>query len=70
MKSEAEILKDQLGPNAAYLGDAVYVSHDGYHFWLSTCDGISITNRIALDEQVLKAFFDYTIEMGIYQKIM
>lgn len=36
-----------------YLGDAVYASFDGYHIWLKTSNGISITNEIALEPGVL-----------------
>jgi hypothetical protein len=37
-----------------YLGDAVYVGHDGFNVWLTTEDGVSITNQIALDPEVWK----------------
>lgn len=70
MKSEYERIQDELGKNTVYIGDAVYVSHDGYQFWLATTDGIRITNRIALEPPVLKLFLDYTIEIGEFQKIM
>jgi hypothetical protein len=70
MKSEYEIVQDEFGKNTVYIGDAVYVSHDGYQFWLATTNGIQITNRIALEPAVLKLFLDYTIEMGEFQKIM
>ena len=36
-----------------YLGDAVYASFDGYHLWLTTSDGITTTNKIALEPGVL-----------------
>lgn len=39
--------------NKSYLGDAVYIGHDDWHVWLYTSDGVSITNRIALDPHVL-----------------
>lgn len=39
-----------------YLGDAVYVEHDGYQVWLVTTDGIRDTNSIALEPSVLAAF--------------
>jgi len=38
-----------------YLGDGVYVSDDGYHVILTTSDGISETNTIFLDDDVLAA---------------
>jgi hypothetical protein len=39
----------------AYLGDGVYVGHDGLHVWLYTDNGIEITNKVALDPYVLLA---------------
>ena len=42
-----------------YLGDAVYAQHDGYHIILTTEDGCSITNRIALEPAVLVALDRY-----------
>jgi hypothetical protein len=38
-----------------YIGDAVYVESDGYHIILTTEDGISSTNRILLEDEVLEA---------------
>jgi hypothetical protein len=38
-----------------YLGDGVYVEHDGYGVTLTTENGISVTNRIYVDPQVLAA---------------
>ena len=40
-------------PSNRYIGDGVYASHDGYQIVLETSDGISVTNRIALDDLVL-----------------
>ena len=42
-----------------YLGDAVYVSHDGYQLWLTTSDGIRETQRIALEPAVYAALLRY-----------
>lgn len=42
-----------------YLGDAVYVEYDGYHIVLTTEDGISTTNRICLDPDVMAALSRY-----------
>lgn len=39
--------------NAAYLGDGVYAETDGFHVILKTTDGISVTNEIFLDYEVL-----------------
>lgn len=42
-----------------YLGDTVYVDHDGYYIVLTTEDGISVTNTICLEPAVLLAFDKY-----------
>lgn len=42
-----------------YLGDAVYVHFDGYHFILETSDGYSFTNTIALEPEVFEALIEY-----------
>ena len=39
-----------------YLGDGLYVYHDGYHVWLYTSDGVEETNSVALEPAVLDAF--------------
>lgn len=43
--------------HAEYLGDAVYASFDGYHIWLTTCDGND--QRIALEPDVFRALVEY-----------
>ena len=35
-----------------YLGDGVYIDFDGFALVLTTEDGISVTNRIVLEEEV------------------
>ena len=42
-----------------YIGDGVYASHDGFHLWLHTSNGIRDTNEIALDPQVVDNFLIY-----------
>lgn len=42
-----------------YLGDGVYVGHDGYHVWLTTEDGIRTTNEIALEPAVMLMLWKY-----------
>jgi len=39
-----------------YLGDAVYFDFDGYHVVLTTENGISATNTICLEPEVLESF--------------
>lgn len=46
-----------------YLGDAVYADFDGYHIWLRTSNGISITNEIGLEPTVLEAFDRYRSDL-------
>ena len=42
-----------------YLGDGVYVDHDGYQIVLTTEDGIRATNTIYMEPEVLKALKEY-----------
>lgn len=42
-----------------YLGDAVYADTDGYGIILTTEDGISTTNTIVLEPEVLAALNRY-----------
>jgi hypothetical protein len=42
-----------------YLGDGVYVGFDGYHVWLYTDNGIQVTNKIALEPDVLDNFHSW-----------
>ena len=43
----------------AYLGDAVYADFDGFGLVLTTEDGISETNRIVLEPEVLRSLVEY-----------
>lgn len=42
-----------------YLGDGVYVEHDGYSFILTTENGICATNTIYLEPVVISALEQY-----------
>ena len=42
-----------------YLGDSVYVYHDGYHIVLTTNNGYEDSNTIALDPDVYDALLRY-----------
>ena len=42
-----------------YIGDGVYVEFDGYDIVLTTEDGISVTNRIVLEFEVLASLLAY-----------
>ena len=50
-----------------YLGDAVYADFDGYHIVLTTEDGISVTNVIALEPSVMAALKRY--EQRLIQRL-
>ena len=43
----------------SYLGDAVYVEHDGFGLVLTTEDGYNVTNRIVLEPEVWAALESY-----------
>lgn len=51
-------------PRKAYLGDSVYVTHDGHGLVLTTEDGISILNRIVLEPEVYAALVQYVEGLG------
>jgi hypothetical protein len=42
-----------------YLGDGVYVQHDGYALHLTTENGIETTNNIYLEPEVYVALVNY-----------
>jgi len=48
----------------SYLGDGLYVYHDGWHVWLYTSDGSSETNRVALEPPVLARFREWMETVG------
>lgn len=49
-----------------YIGDGVYVAFDGYHLVLTTENGISITNTIALEPGLLELINLYDKELREY----
>jgi len=64
MKSEYEWMSDAVGRKVYYLGDAVYASFDGYQIWLHTTNGLSITNKIALEPNVWQNLVDFRNKIG------
>lgn len=42
-----------------YLGDGVYVDFDGFQIWLTAENGITATDRIALEPNVYRALVEY-----------
>jgi hypothetical protein len=47
-----------------YLGDGVYIGHDGYRVWLYTDNGVEVTNQIAFDPIVLAQLYKLLGEMN------
>ncbi len=47
------------GVRKEYIGDGVYADYDGYHIILTAENGIEVTNRIALEGQVVKSLERY-----------
>jgi hypothetical protein len=47
-----------------YLGDGVYVEHDGFAFVLTTEDGIRVTNRIVLEPEVYTALAKWARDLA------
>ena len=47
------------GEYKVYLGDGAYADFDGYQVWVTTSDGISATNEIAFEPQVMERFIAY-----------
>jgi hypothetical protein len=47
-------------PLKDYLGDGVYADFDGCAFTLTTENGVSVTNTIVLEPQVMSALARYT----------
>lgn len=45
--------------NKQYLGDGVFVAHDGYQLMLTVSDGMKTTDTIFLDPGVWAALKDY-----------
>jgi hypothetical protein len=42
-----------------YLGDGVYVDNDGFNVILTTEDGVTVTNTIYLEPDVMQALLQY-----------
>lgn len=48
-----------------YLGDGAYVEVVDYGIRLTTENGISVTNEVFLEPEVLQAFLDYLKFVGV-----
>ncbi len=42
-----------------YLGDGAYVHYDGWQIWVTTTNGISTTNEIAFEPEVMERLIAY-----------
>jgi len=47
-----------------YLGDGAYIEFDGYHMVLTTSNGITNTNTIALEPEVFAALIEYEKQLS------
>lgn len=61
-KTELELLKEEI-EKKDYIGDGVYVRFDGYHVVMTTEDGISAYNTIALEDSVIESFERYIVRI-------
>lgn len=44
-----------------YLGDGLYVHFDGYQFCLQASNGVSVSDEVYLEPNVMTAFLNYAI---------
>ena len=42
-----------------YLGDGVYLGHDGYQLWITTENGYEVTNAIAIEPNLIPQIQKY-----------
>lgn len=42
-----------------YLGDGIYIAHDGYALYMTTETGVGITNKIIIEPAQHKAYMRY-----------
>lgn len=49
-----------------YLGDGLYITFDGFGWWITSENGVDVLNRIYLEPNVyeaLKSYHDRTLDM-------
>ena len=51
-------------PNPRYIGDGLYVRHDGGQLVPEASDGHPVLNRIIIDESTLESIREYTAYIG------
>lgn len=54
-RHKTAVERKALGAEVEYLGDGVYVAHDGSGMWLTAEDGIQATDAIYIEPSVLEA---------------
>lgn len=59
-------MTDNTLPPKVYLGDGAYAECDGYHIMLTTENGISTTNRIALEPEVFETLLGYARRVAAF----
>lgn len=52
-----------------YIGDGVYAEFDGWNVILTTENGISVTNTIVLEPQVITSLEDFIVSIRRMQAI-
>ncbi len=55
-------------PNPQYLGDGVYVSHDGWQIWLAANHHENLV--IAMEPEVFQSFIEYAAQDPRYAAIL
>ena len=55
-------------PGSRHIGDGVYASHDGTNIVLETSDGVTVSNRIALEPEVLDGLEKYRRYAGEFYR--
>lgn len=53
------------GKDKQYLGDGVYMSHDGYQLWLTAENGVDVLSAIAIEPHlipVIQKYWDNLVE--------
>ncbi len=55
-------------PNPRYIGDGVYVRHDGHSLIVETSNGITVLNSIALEGSALEGLNQYIEYVGDYYR--
>jgi hypothetical protein len=55
----SEPMDKELIKNATYLGDGAYMAFTGYDFVIFTHNGYGITNKVHLEDHVIKRINDY-----------